>query len=159
MARTPPRRSRRAGDGPDPVDVQVGSRIRQRRNLLGISQEKLAAEIGVTFQQVQKYERGGNRVGAGRLYRLAKLLGVEIGFFFREDDPASATGFAEPSAEGFDADPLNRSETKELVNAYLDIPDPALRRRFLELARALAASPSKPRRSKSRQRPASRDRT
>jgi len=150
MARTPPQRSRRAGDGPDPVDVQVGLRLRQRRNMLGVSQEKLAAEIGVTFQQVQKYERGANRVGAGRLYRLARLLDVEVGFFFRDDDPALAAGFAERAAEGFDADPLNRRETKDLVNAYLDIPDPALRRRFLELARALAASPSKPRRTKNR---------
>jgi transcriptional regulator with XRE-family HTH domain len=140
MAQGSTGRSRRPpGGGPDPVDVHVGSRIRQRRTALGISQEKLAATVGVTFQQVQKYERGANRIGASRLYYIAKALDVAVRALFDDDDLASARGFAEPPAEGFDSDPLRRRETIELVNAYFEIADPGLRRRFLDVARALGS--------------------
>src|SRR5437763_9806163 len=117
MAQTLPRRPRRRpGDAPDPVDVHVGQRIKERRTSLGITQEKLAAEIGVTFQQVQKYERAANRIGASRLAYLARALDVPVPYFFGDDEPVSAQGFSEEPAPGFDADPLRRPETKGLVN-------------------------------------------
>ncbi|HEX3535267.1 MAG TPA: helix-turn-helix transcriptional regulator [Stellaceae bacterium] len=144
MAQTPPRRPRRRpGDGPDPIDLGVGARIRERRDSLGITQDRLAAAIGVTFQQVQKYERAANRIGASRLWYIARALDVPVPFFFGEDDPARALGFGEDRADGFDADPLRRRETKELVNSYFEIVDPELRRGFFELARSLASDPPK----------------
>jgi transcriptional regulator with XRE-family HTH domain len=133
---------RQRGDKPNPIDVHVGSRVRLRRNMLGLSQEKLGEAIGLTFQQVQKYERGVNRVGASRLHDLSRVLDVPVSFFFDDIDPVKAAaipaGFAEPAAEAFDADPLRRRETIELVKAYYRIDDSALRRRLFELARALA---------------------
>ena len=110
--------------------------------MLGLSQEKLGEAIGLTFQQIQKYERGANRMGASRLHDLSHVLDVPVSFFFDDMDPVRApaipAGFAEPAAEAFDADPLRRRETVELVSAYYRIDDPALRRRLFELARALA---------------------
>ena len=136
------RPGRQKGDKPSPIDVHVGSRVRLRRNMLGLSQEKLGGAIGLTFQQVQKYERGANRIGASRLHDLSQVLDVPVSFFFDDMDPVRApaipAGFAEPAAEAFDADPLRRRETVELVSAYYRIDDPALRRRLFELARALA---------------------
>src|SRR5258707_241948 len=113
---------RQKGDKPNPIDVRVGSRVRLRRNMLGLSQEKLGEAIGLTFQQVQKYERGANRIGASRLYELSQVLDVPVPFFFDDTDPVRApaipAGFAEPPAEAFDSDPLRRQETIELVEAY-----------------------------------------
>lgn len=147
MAQGPPRRPRRLpGDPPNPIDVHVGARIRERRVGLGMSQEKLAAEIGVSFQQLQKYERGANRVGASRLYSLARALDVQVESLYGDGDLRLAGGFAETPAEGFDADPLRRRETVELVNAYYDIADPEMRRRFFDLAKSLAAHRPQPRR-------------
>jgi transcriptional regulator with XRE-family HTH domain len=128
-------------DKPNPVDVHVGSRIRLRRTLLGMSQEKLGKAIGLTFQQVQKYERGTNRVGSSRLYQLAKVLSVPISFFF-DDMPAEVSGKASAFAEGgepFDNGLLTKRETLELVRAYHRITDPSVRRRFFDLVKALAA--------------------
>ncbi len=137
------RPTRQKSDKPNPIDVQVGSRVRLRRNMLGLSQEKLGAAIGLTFQQVQKYERGANRIGASRLHELSRVLDVPVSFFFDDLDPVRAPaipgGFSEPPAEAFDSDPLRRRETVELVEAYYAIDDTAVRRRLLELARALAA--------------------
>ena len=137
------RPGRRKSDKPDPVDVQVGSRVRLRRNMLGLSQEKLGEAIGLTFQQVQKYERGANRIGASRLHELSRVLDVPVSFFFDDLDPVRAPaipqGFAEPPQEAFESDPLRRRETAELVEAYYAIDDAAVRRRLFELARALAA--------------------
>src|ERR1041385_7270027 len=137
------RLGRRKSDQPDPVDVQVGSRVRLRRNMLGLSQEKLGEAIGLTFQQVQKYERGANRIGASRLHELSRVLDVPVSFFFDDVDPVRAPaipgGFAEPPAEAFDSDPRRRRETFELVDAYYAIDDPAVPRRLFELARTLAA--------------------
>src|ERR1700680_3380208 len=92
------RPSRSKTDGPDPIDVQVGSRVRLRRNMLGLSQEKLGEAIGLTFQQVQKYERGANRIGASRLHELGTVLDVPGEVFVADLDPAKllpATGLAE----------------------------------------------------------------
>src|SRR5581483_4327424 len=80
------RRRRRKSEGPNPIDVHVGARVRLRRTALGMSQEKLGDAIGLTFQQVQKYERGTNRIGASRLYELSRVLEVPVSFFFEELD-------------------------------------------------------------------------
>lgn len=129
---------------PSPIDVHVGSRIRLRRTLLGMSQEKLGEALGLTFQQVQKYERGVNRVGASRLFDLARVLDVPIGFFF-DDLPGEAgsgarrlmNGFAE-AQDGFQDDTLHRRETLELVRAYYRITDPSVRKRVFDLIRAMS---------------------
>ena len=144
ISRTPRRPGRRKSDKPNPVDVRVGARVRLRRNMLGLSQEKLGEAIGLTFQQVQKYERGANRIGASRLYELGGVLGVPVQFFFDETDPVHAppVGFAETPQEGFDSDPMRKRETVELVDAYYGITDVAARRRLFDLAKALAASPT-----------------
>ena len=142
------RPGRQKSDKPNPVDIQVGSRVRLRRNMLGLSQEKLGEAIGLTFQQVQKYERGANRIGASRLHELSRVLDVPVAFFFDDTDPVRApaipAGFAEPTAEAFDSDPLRRPETIELVDAYFAIEDAAVRRRLLDLAKALAAESERP---------------
>src|SRR3954454_7734863 len=144
MARSrPPRRPGRPKAGtPNPIDIRVGARLRLRRNMLGLSQEKLGEAIGLTFQQVQKYERGTNRIGASRLHELSRVLDVPISFFFDDTDPVRAPamgGFAERPAEKFEADPLRKQETIELVRAYFSIEDAAVRRRLLDLAKVLAA--------------------
>jgi transcriptional regulator with XRE-family HTH domain len=131
---------------PSPIDVHVGSRVRLRRTLLGMSQEKLGEALGLTFQQIQKYERGVNRIGASRLFDLARVLDVPIGFFF-DDMPGESSvpatssrtrlpGMAE-AQEGFEDD-LHRRETLELVRAYYRITDPAVRKRVFELVKSLA---------------------
>jgi transcriptional regulator with XRE-family HTH domain len=144
MARLQPLRrpGRPKIDTPNPIDVRVGARLRLRRTMLGLSQEKLGEAIGLTFQQVQKYERGANRIGASRLYELSRVLDVPVSFFFDDTDPVRAPamgGFAEPAAGAFEADPLRQPETLELVRAYCAIDDSMLRRHLLDLAKALAA--------------------
>ncbi len=132
---------------PSPIDVHVGARIRLRRTLLGMSQERLGEALGLTFQQVQKYERGVNRVGASRLFDLSRVLDVPISFFF-DDMPDSlassfggqpgrrSAGFPEPQ-DGFGDDTLNRRETLELVRAYYRITDPAIRKRVFDLIKSM----------------------
>lgn len=128
-------------DTPSPVDVHVGSRVRLRRTLLGMSQEKLGNAIGLTFQQVQKYERGANRIGASRLFDLSQVLDVPVSFFF-EEMPSPGTERSPTVAAGtpdsYDPDPMAKRETLELVRAYYRIPDAQLRRRLFDLAKALA---------------------
>jgi transcriptional regulator with XRE-family HTH domain len=143
-ARTGRRRTRKA-DGPHPVDIQVGARVRLRRNMLGLSQEKLGDAVGLTFQQVQKYEHGANRVSASRLHELSRVLAVPVSFFFDDTDPvrapATPADFAEAAAsEAVEADPLRRSETVELVSAYYAIGGTAVRRRLFDLAKELAGN-------------------
>ncbi|HEX9648170.1 MAG TPA: helix-turn-helix transcriptional regulator [Alphaproteobacteria bacterium] len=127
---------------PNPIDIHVGGRIRLRRTLLGLSQEKLGKAIGLTFQQVQKYERGTNRVGSSRLYQIAKVLSVPVSFFF--DDMAADPGAAAPQlaedADPFKANPLANRETLELVRAFQRIADPAVRKRIQDLVKAIAGS-------------------
>jgi len=133
-------RGRRKADTPHPVDIHVGSRVRLRRIELGISQEKLAAELGLTFQQVQKYERAANRISASRLFQIGKVLDVKVPFFYEGyEEAGAASGFAEPPAEAFQSDLLQRRDTIELFKAFYAIDDAALRRRLLDLARTLAA--------------------
>lgn len=124
---------------PNDVDAHVGSRLRQRRMLLGISQEQLAEMLGLTFQQVQKYERGTNRVSASRLFQLARALDTPITWFF--EDMESDRGAAErEKAEGAteDSDPMSRRETLELVRVYSRIDDRKVRKKLYEMAKALA---------------------
>jgi len=131
------RRKTIALDGPDPVDVHVGMRLRQRRTLLGMSQEKLANAFGVSFQQVQKYERGANRISASRLHLLTRILDVPITYFF-EGLPQSVSEerSAEMAADSGDEQMTSR-ETLELVRAYYRISEPTVRKRLVDLARAL----------------------
>ena len=140
------RRGRNPTGRPHPIDLHVGRRMRQRRTLLGLSQERLAEALGLTFQQVQKYERGSNRVSASRLYELGRVLEVSIGYFFEElpvdmprkvRDHMQGTIVLDGAARR--ADPLTRRETLELVRAYYRIREPKVRRRLFEMARALAA--------------------
>ncbi len=137
------RRRRRKSDKPSPIDVHVGTRVRLRRTLLGMSQEKLGDAIGLTFQQVQKYERGANRIGASRLYDLSRVLDVPVSFFFDDLSPETAAavqseGSGAPAAAHFEPDPMMRRETLELVRAYYRIPDPQIRRRLFDLTKAIA---------------------
>ncbi|MDH3233333.1 MAG: helix-turn-helix domain-containing protein [Alphaproteobacteria bacterium] len=135
---------------PRPVDVHVGSRVRLRRTMLGMSQEKLGAAIGLTFQQVQKYERGTNRIGASRLFELSKVLDVPVSFFFDDMSPEVAAtggkrpfGFSEAEATVYEADTLAKRETLELVRAYYRIRSDKVRKRVFELAKALAKADEK----------------
>jgi transcriptional regulator with XRE-family HTH domain len=131
---------------PNPVDTHVGARVRLRRTLLGMSQEKLGEAIGLTFQQVQKYERGANRIGASRLFDLSRVLDVPVSFFFDDmqadgDGPPPPRMAADAEDSGvpvFEPDPMARRETLELVRAYYRIGDPAQRKRLLELTKAMA---------------------
>jgi len=129
---------------PNPVDVHVGQRLRQRRVLVGLSQERLARMVGITFQQVQKYERGANRIVASRLYQLANVLDVPVSYFFDDlaAEPANDAGTASPGpGNGHDAtapDVMAERETLELVRAYYGIQDERIRRRAFDLLRTLA---------------------
>lgn len=134
----------------DPVDVHVGSRVRLQRTLLGLSQAKLGEAVGLTFQQIQKYERGGNRIGASRMYDLSFVLDVPIAYFFekmpaeirrRNDSPSDSLG--EYTLEKSDKDPLTRRETLELVRAYYKVGGSAVRKRVFELVKSLAKNSAK----------------
>jgi transcriptional regulator with XRE-family HTH domain len=127
---------------PNPIDIHVGSRIRLRRNMLGMSQEKLGENLGITFQQIQKYEKGTNRVGASRLQAIASILGVPVAFFFEDapgQEPAGPGGMAEDSPTSFVVDFLNSAEGLQLNRAFARIPDPKVRRKLIDLVKALAA--------------------
>ena len=127
---------------PDPIDVYVGGRVRGRRLLIGMNQETLARALGLTFQQVQKYEGGANRVSASRLSQIAEILSVPISHFFSDLEPDGA----EPSAHDREArERLQRPETIELVRAYYAIADQRTRHQFLEMVKAAAQSREPPR--------------
>lgn len=128
---------------PDPIDVYVGSRIRLRRTLLGHTQQKLAAALGLTFQQVQKYERGTNRVGSSRLVHIANFLEVHPAWFFAEM-PDEIAGFGKKGmsedAEPFEADKtMLRRETLELVRIMEQMEDPDTRKALVNLINELGA--------------------
>jgi transcriptional regulator with XRE-family HTH domain len=127
---------------PNPVDIHVGNRVRLQRMLIGISQEKLGERLGLTFQQVQKYEKGINRIGASRLFELSRVLGVPVQFFY-EDAPVSgvqsaAPGFAERSSDSHVFEFLSSREGLELNRAFSRITDPKVRKSVLDLVRSLA---------------------
>ncbi len=135
---------------PNPVDVHVGARLRVRRTLLGMNQTMLGEAIGLTFQQVQKYENGKNRISASRLFALARLLDVPIQYFF--DDMPTAVAASSPTNKKrgrakklpvYEPDPMARRETIELVRAYYKIKDAETRKRLREVTKALGAAVSR----------------
>lgn len=129
---------------PNPIDRHVGSRVRMRRMLAGISQEKLGEALGLTFQQIQKYEKGANRISASRLQQIAKKLEVPVSFFFdgapSGDSPttAGATGFSDATSTAYISDFLATSEGVQLTKAFVRIKSGRIRRRIVDLVEALA---------------------
>jgi transcriptional regulator with XRE-family HTH domain len=128
---------------PNPIDVHVGRKLQLRRTLLGMSQERLGTLIGLTFQQIQKYESGANRVSSSRLFDIAQVLDVGIPYFFEgmtveveEQSPGHLQG-AVPLVTEEDKDPMARRETLELVRAYYQIKSPKVRKHLVDLARSL----------------------
>lgn len=131
----------------NPVDAYVGGRLRLRRTLLGLSQEKLAEAIGLTFQQVQKYERGTNRISASRLYQFAKILDVPVSYFFDQYEgsdhlaqPLEETGLADNRQEAFAEgdDLMKRKETIDLVRVYYSLESEKLRKDLYKLVKTMA---------------------
>ncbi|MGQ9367407.1 helix-turn-helix domain-containing protein [Azospirillum sp. ST 5-10] len=135
----------RRGEGPNPIDVHVGARLRLRRTLLGLSQEKLGEAVGITFQQLQKYERGSNRISASRLFNLAQVLNVPVSFFFDDMGPGDEVDSAVPQpTETDEFESMAKRETLELVRAYYRIGDPSVRRRTFDLVKALGGELREP---------------
>ena len=127
----------------NPIDAHVGARVRLKRMLMGMSQERLGELLGVTFQQVQKYEKGANRIGASRLYEISRVLEVPVQYFFNdmpESISSGSPGFSEDAA-AFDASPIMNSENVNLFKANDAIKSASIRRKVLELMREIA-SPS-----------------
>jgi transcriptional regulator with XRE-family HTH domain len=126
---------------PNPVDKYVGSRVRMRRIMLGMSQEKLGEALGLTFQQVQKYEKGTNRVGASRLQQISEILQVPVSFLFDggPSGAAGADGFSEGTSPAYVSDFLATSEGLALTRAFTRITDAKLRRSIVELVEQIAA--------------------
>ncbi len=147
MAKSKSRRGRGSGIGP--IDAHVGARLRQRRTLLGMTQTNLSDAIGMSFQQMQKYENGANRISASRLFDLSRILDVPIQFFF--DDMPAAVAASSPAQGGgrtkkppsHEPDPMATRETLELVRAHYKISDPEIRKRLFELTKTLGAAASK----------------
>jgi len=139
-------RTRTTDEGPHPVDSHVGYKVKSRRLMLGLSQEELAKSIGLTFQQVQKYERGTNRISVSRLVEIAKALKTPLEYFL--DGSAALLGgkklaikgFAEGKQESLEPDPMVSRDVIELVRAYQSIETPKLKKQLLEMAKAMANS-------------------
>ena len=135
---------------PNPIDRHVGARVRMRRLMVGLSQSKLADALDVTFQQVQKYEKGANRIGASRLQQLARVLEVPPSFFF-EGAPAggppgasAGLGFAEDASNAYVVDFLSTAEGLQLNRAFSQIKDPKLRKTVLDLVERIANTSEAP---------------
>ncbi len=127
---------------PHPIDVHVGSRVRIRRGIKQLSQEKLGKLLGLTFQQIQKYEKGTNRIGASRLYEISQILAVPVQFFYDDmpmsDETHGTPGFSESESEPNFSEFLSSREGIELNRAFQQITDPKVRRNVIELVRAMA---------------------
>jgi transcriptional regulator with XRE-family HTH domain len=129
-----------AKKAPNPIDRYVGSRVRMRRMMLSMSQEKLGDALGLTFQQVQKYEKGTNRIGASRLQQISEILQVPVAFFF-EGAPVlagMADGLAEAPSPAYISDFLATSDGLALTKAFVEIKDSRVRRRIVDLVEAIA---------------------
>jgi len=135
----------------DPIDLHVGWRLKMRRVVMGLSQEKLAERLGITFQQIQKYERGQNRISAGRLFRLSQLLQVEVAYFFTDHDwadqalPANTGGLADAPSYAVAEDRAllenpdwRNQESVDLLRHYYNIADRDLRKRVMEIVKSMA---------------------
>ena len=124
----------------NPIDAQVGNRVRLRRMLIGMSQERLGELLGLTFQQVQKYEKGVNRIGAGRLFEVSKILGVPIDYFY-EGVNGQMSGAIAAAASGTESPPImefvSSGEGLQLSLAFMRIKDPKVRKRVLDLVKSL----------------------
>lgn len=134
---------------PEIVDEHVGARVRLRRAVLGLSQEELSDQLGITFQQIQKYERGSNRISASRLFHIAQVLGVDVSYFFdgfNPDSPGRAYGFSDTAQDNFewleheDGDLMERKETIDLIRTYYSVQDETVRRSFVKMLKALVES-------------------
>ena len=128
---------------PNPIDIYVGSRLRLRRALIGMSQEKLGNALEITFQQVQKYERGTNRISSSRLFQISRILDVSVSFFFDDMDTEiikQTEGMAEINKQVLQVDKLSRRETLEFVRAYYKITDPMVRKKIFEMIKAIGNS-------------------
>jgi transcriptional regulator with XRE-family HTH domain len=123
---------------PNPTDKHVGSRVRMRRMMLGMSQEKLGDALGLTFQQVQKYEKGTNRIGASRLQQIAHILQVPVAFFFEGGPSLPAGSSADATSAEYVSDFLSTADGLALTRAFIRIKDPKLRRRIVELVQQIA---------------------
>lgn len=131
---------------PNPVDRHVGSRVRMRRVLLGLSQERLGDALNLTFQQVQKYEKGSNRIGASRLNQISKILSVPVSFFFEgapldasvSQEHGLAIGMAEEEQATYTADIMSTPDGVQLAKAFMRIRDPKRRRMIITMANTLA---------------------
>ena len=129
-----------AKKAPNPIDKHVGARVRMRRMMIGMSQEKLGENLGITFQQIQKYEKGTNRIGASRLQQISIVLGVPVAFFF-EGAPTvgpEQDGLAEAPSPAYVADFLATSDGLNLTRNFMRIQDPKVRRRIVDLVVAIA---------------------
>lgn len=129
---------------PNPIDIHVGSRVRLRRMMLSMSQEKLGERLGITFQQIQKYEKGTNRIGASRLQHIARVLSVPVAFFFEDapGTPGEAGGMSDHPQTSHVVDFLSSSEGIQLNKAFVRIKSPKLRRRVIDLIRGMAGEDS-----------------
>ncbi|MDI4656667.1 helix-turn-helix transcriptional regulator [Xanthobacter autotrophicus] len=135
-----------AKKAPNPIDKHVGSRVRMRRMMVSMSQEKLGEHLGITFQQIQKYEKGTNRIGASRLQQISTVLGVPVAFFF-EGAPAfgpEGEGFSEDQSPAYVSDFLATSDGLTLTRNFMRITDPKIRRRIVELVIAIAGEAETP---------------
>jgi transcriptional regulator with XRE-family HTH domain len=134
-----------AKKAPNPIDKHVGSRVRMRRMMLGMSQEKLGDALGLTFQQVQKYEKGTNRIGASRLQQISQILQVPVAFFFEgapniPSGPAGRDGLHEAPSPAYVSDFLATSDGLALTKAFTRISDSKLRRRIVDLVEQIAVN-------------------
>jgi transcriptional regulator with XRE-family HTH domain len=134
------RRITMAKKAPNPIDRHVGSRVRMRRMMLSMSQEKLGDALGLTFQQVQKYEKGTNRIGASRLQQISNILHVPVAFLFdgAPDTPGSTRSAKDTPSPAYVADFLATSDGLALTKAFMQIEDPKLRRRIVDLVQQIA---------------------
>lgn len=135
-----------AKKAPNPIDKHVGSRVRMRRMMISMSQEKLGEHLGITFQQIQKYEKGTNRIGASRLQQISITLGVPVAFFF-EGAPTvgpESDGFAEAQSPAYVSDFLATSDGLTLTRNFMRITDPKVRRRIVDLVIAIAGETETP---------------
>jgi transcriptional regulator with XRE-family HTH domain len=144
-----PRRTSAKGDAPNPVDIYVGQKLKARRNLIGITQEVLAESTGITFQQIQKYEKGRNRLSASRLFQFSRVLDVPVSYFFEGFFSTDAGiglqgGFADNDHEAFESevdasdDIMLQKETIDLVRTYYNVTDEKLRKDFLKMLKQMA---------------------
>ena len=131
---------------PNPIDIHVGKRVKLRRNILHITQQQLAKMVGLTFQQIQKYEKGGNRIGASRLWDISKVLGVPVGFFYEEIDAETDAQSPRPKNDDEEYlkeltnDPMQREETLKLVRAYYKIHNRTLAKNILNVIETASKS-------------------